>query len=60
MEKQGRRQSASALFLSRVFSLVMMESGDPSLPEAAMVSTVPTGRAFSGTLPEKKSQKSPS
>ena len=59
-ENFGRMQSASAAVLSRVFSLVMMAFGEPSLPEAAMVNTTPTGRAVSGVLPAKKSQKSPS
>ena len=41
-------------------SRVMTVTGDDSLPEAAMVRMVPTGRAEEGkALPSKKSQKSP-
>ena len=47
MENFGRMQSASAAVFSRVFSFVTMALGEPSLPEAAMVSTTPTGRAIS-------------
>ena len=52
MENFGRMASPEAPRLYMPFSLVMTESGLPSLPAAAMVNIVPTGRAFSIYLPQ--------
>ena len=46
--KRGSRTRELVSRLSRVSSRVMTESGEASLPEAAMVSTTPTGSASSG------------
>ena len=52
MENFGRMASPVAPRLYMPFSLVMTESGLPSLPAAAMVSMVPMGRALSMVLPQ--------
>ena len=59
-EKRGRSTSELVSRLSIVSSCVITESGEASLPDAAMVSTTPTPSASLGVRePPKKSQKSP-
>ena len=47
----GRITSEPAPLLNMPSSFVITESGLPSLPAAAIVRTVPTGRAFSIFFP---------
>ena len=51
IENTGLIPSPEAPRLYMPSSLVITESGDPSLPAAEMVKTVPTGKALSIGLP---------